>query len=279
MKVARLARSRAIVIPSGPLSSRAQRGICCCGGARSRSPPQVPAPPPRVAVRSVRREKSGGCDWPITFMSRTRPPLASGCANRNQPRRAGPNCLRTPVSTPYQKRKAGCGRSPPRPPPSGRKPAPDEAPVPPPAGGLAARILVDANVLMYAAGSAHPFQAPSLALLERIARGGTEAVRYTTRPVPCFPPSSPSPPGSLTTLASCSTIPPASSSVTHSTPRSRRFIPWMPCVASTAISTASAASGASSPTLRYTNPSRATRRRNPPRTLRDRRPHRRRRHG
>ena len=32
-------------------------------------------------------------------------------------------------------------------------------------------MLIDANILMYAAGAAHPNKAPSLRLLERIARG------------------------------------------------------------------------------------------------------------
>jgi predicted nucleic acid-binding protein len=36
-------------------------------------------------------------------------------------------------------------------------------------------ILIDANVLMYAAGAAHPHKAPSIALLERVARGEVEA--------------------------------------------------------------------------------------------------------
>lgn len=36
-------------------------------------------------------------------------------------------------------------------------------------------ILLDANILMYAAGSDHPNKAPSLALLERVARGTVEA--------------------------------------------------------------------------------------------------------
>ncbi len=36
-------------------------------------------------------------------------------------------------------------------------------------------ILVDANVVMYAAGAAHPNKAPSLGLLERIAGGEVEA--------------------------------------------------------------------------------------------------------
>lgn len=36
-------------------------------------------------------------------------------------------------------------------------------------------ILLDANVLMYAAGAAHAHKAPSLALLERVARGELEA--------------------------------------------------------------------------------------------------------
>jgi predicted nucleic acid-binding protein len=36
-------------------------------------------------------------------------------------------------------------------------------------------ILLDANILMYAAGAAHPKKAPSLELLTRIARGEVEA--------------------------------------------------------------------------------------------------------
>jgi predicted nucleic acid-binding protein len=36
-------------------------------------------------------------------------------------------------------------------------------------------ILLDANILMYAAGTPHPHKAPSAALLERIARGEIEA--------------------------------------------------------------------------------------------------------
>jgi predicted nucleic acid-binding protein len=36
-------------------------------------------------------------------------------------------------------------------------------------------ILLDANVLMYAAGAAHPHKTPSAALLERIARGEVDA--------------------------------------------------------------------------------------------------------
>lgn len=36
-------------------------------------------------------------------------------------------------------------------------------------------ILVDANVIMYAAGAAHPHKLPSVALLERVARGEMEA--------------------------------------------------------------------------------------------------------
>ena len=36
-------------------------------------------------------------------------------------------------------------------------------------------ILLDANVLMYAAGAAHPHKAPSLALLDRVARGEVDA--------------------------------------------------------------------------------------------------------
>lgn len=36
-------------------------------------------------------------------------------------------------------------------------------------------ILLDANILMYAAGAEHPNKAPSLALLERVARGEVEA--------------------------------------------------------------------------------------------------------
>lgn len=37
-------------------------------------------------------------------------------------------------------------------------------------------ILIDANVLMYAAGAAHQHKAPSARLLERVARGDVEAV-------------------------------------------------------------------------------------------------------
>ena len=36
-------------------------------------------------------------------------------------------------------------------------------------------MLIDANILMYAAGAAHPNKAPSLRLLERIAAGQVEA--------------------------------------------------------------------------------------------------------
>ena len=36
-------------------------------------------------------------------------------------------------------------------------------------------ILVDSNVLMYAAGARHPHKAPSVAFLERVARGEVEA--------------------------------------------------------------------------------------------------------
>ena len=36
-------------------------------------------------------------------------------------------------------------------------------------------ILVDANVLMYAAGAEHPYKAPSLALLKDVAMGEVEA--------------------------------------------------------------------------------------------------------
>ncbi len=36
-------------------------------------------------------------------------------------------------------------------------------------------ILLDANILMYAAGAEHPHKAPSLALLERVATGGIDA--------------------------------------------------------------------------------------------------------
>ena len=36
-------------------------------------------------------------------------------------------------------------------------------------------ILVDANVIMYAAGAEHPHKRPSVALLERVARGEVEA--------------------------------------------------------------------------------------------------------
>lgn len=36
-------------------------------------------------------------------------------------------------------------------------------------------ILVDSNIVMYAAGSAHPHKTPSVALLERIAAGNIEA--------------------------------------------------------------------------------------------------------
>lgn len=37
-------------------------------------------------------------------------------------------------------------------------------------------ILIDANVLMYAAGAPHPHKAPSVALLEQVASGTVEAV-------------------------------------------------------------------------------------------------------
>ena len=37
-------------------------------------------------------------------------------------------------------------------------------------------ILVDSNVLMYAAGSRHPHKAPSLQFLEAVARGDVDAV-------------------------------------------------------------------------------------------------------
>ena len=37
-------------------------------------------------------------------------------------------------------------------------------------------ILVDSNVLMYTAGSEHPFKARSVAFLERVAEGSIEAV-------------------------------------------------------------------------------------------------------
>ena len=37
-------------------------------------------------------------------------------------------------------------------------------------------ILVDANVLMYAAGAEHPHKTASLQLLERVARGDLEGV-------------------------------------------------------------------------------------------------------
>ena len=37
-------------------------------------------------------------------------------------------------------------------------------------------MLIDANILMYAAGAAHPNKAPSLRLLERIARGEEEGL-------------------------------------------------------------------------------------------------------
>lgn len=36
-------------------------------------------------------------------------------------------------------------------------------------------ILIDANILMYAAGAAHPYKAPSARLLERVARGDVAA--------------------------------------------------------------------------------------------------------
>lgn len=36
-------------------------------------------------------------------------------------------------------------------------------------------ILLDANILMYAAGAEHPHKAPSLALLERVAMGAVDA--------------------------------------------------------------------------------------------------------
>jgi predicted nucleic acid-binding protein len=36
-------------------------------------------------------------------------------------------------------------------------------------------ILVDSNILMYAAGAAHPHKAPSVALLERVAAGQVSA--------------------------------------------------------------------------------------------------------
>ena len=36
-------------------------------------------------------------------------------------------------------------------------------------------ILIDANILMYAAGAAHPHKAPSARLLERVARGEVAA--------------------------------------------------------------------------------------------------------
>jgi hypothetical protein len=36
-------------------------------------------------------------------------------------------------------------------------------------------ILIDANVIMYAAGAAHPHKRPSVALLERVASGDVEA--------------------------------------------------------------------------------------------------------
>lgn len=36
-------------------------------------------------------------------------------------------------------------------------------------------ILLDANIIMYAAGAPHPHKAPSVALLERVARGDVEA--------------------------------------------------------------------------------------------------------
>ncbi|MEK7668923.1 MAG: type II toxin-antitoxin system VapC family toxin [Gemmatimonadota bacterium] len=36
-------------------------------------------------------------------------------------------------------------------------------------------ILIDANVIMYAAGADHPHKRPSVALLERVARGEVEA--------------------------------------------------------------------------------------------------------
>lgn len=37
-------------------------------------------------------------------------------------------------------------------------------------------ILVDANILMYAAGAEHPFKQPSVAFLERVAEGAVSAV-------------------------------------------------------------------------------------------------------
>lgn len=36
-------------------------------------------------------------------------------------------------------------------------------------------ILVDANIIMYAAGASHPHKQPSVSLLERVARGELEA--------------------------------------------------------------------------------------------------------
>lgn len=36
-------------------------------------------------------------------------------------------------------------------------------------------ILIDTNIIMYAAGAAHPHKQPSAALLERVARGEVEA--------------------------------------------------------------------------------------------------------
>jgi predicted nucleic acid-binding protein len=36
-------------------------------------------------------------------------------------------------------------------------------------------ILIDANIIMYAAGAAHPHKQPSVALLERVAGGDVEA--------------------------------------------------------------------------------------------------------
>ena len=37
-------------------------------------------------------------------------------------------------------------------------------------------ILIDSNIFMYAAGAEHPHKTPSLAFLERVARGDVEAV-------------------------------------------------------------------------------------------------------
>lgn len=37
-------------------------------------------------------------------------------------------------------------------------------------------LLIDANIAMYAAGAAHPFKAPSVALLQRIASGEQPAI-------------------------------------------------------------------------------------------------------